>query len=1234
MDPQRVLIVESDNSFALSIAAVLHEAGYASAITLSAADAQRELRERRPDLIILRAELPDLSGFAFCGRLRKDKTAQGLPIILVSSDATPEALAQHRSRPASAADGYLSMPFPMEDLLEQARSLLGLSSGGGHLASTPMAAPSLPITPEGPLEGGESVGAGTLDEIEGALEGALGEGLREVAPIQGGSASSTSDPSRGIAGMEAMIPPPPPRPPRLPKRPRRSSLTDEDRSFLDRVFESIADRKTELLAESRNSARRPPVRRELLATPEGKLQILRDELNRRESQVARLSEIWAIRERELTSIDDKLHEKEVEIQGLKMQVDDLLRRLSDARDLFVKKDQEHGAAIDSMLLEKFVNEKELIEVVAAKEKDISLLRRDLHGRDDELVRRNQELDRNREEVARLERLRQEELAEFEGHERHLAAKLARREVEIMGLAAELAQGVDYLLTLDNELTASRETFNRELRLGRSEGVDQQLAHDFAIRDFTDDLRAIEARGEMSAAASAEARSEARAELALLHDQVSSFEEELYEAHLEREGLLVQRDGIHQSLSARLEAADADGKRLSAELAREHEHAVAREGQLSAELAQHIEHIGNLEGELESLRHEKEVRETELLGELRHANDRLEASSGELSLLAQDVQMARERVAQLSQALDDQRARFDEAKEQAEGIAGALHAERDELREQLSHISTELRESLAEKAERERDLQAQIAKTMELAGSLEGELNATREHAREREESLKSELLAAKAAVDRQGEELQVLQAKEDRLGEELRAMQGEGRAAEEAYTAEIAAVNAQLVELSGVLESERRSAADEQARLLAEAEEIKARGEERAAELHAELGRRDQAAKESDERGQQQMDELVRQVELLQQDLGEKTRLLAEEERRVQALSQEKIRREEAATREAAIRAEAAKTLERKLQRQVEAVEERARKAESQLHDGTQKEEALGVQLASHEKTLEALNGRLERAAVERDSLRQELQTQVGARDARVAELQSALSQLNHDRRRVEEEVAARSTRAEGKIKDLEARLTEAVGARERQERELQAASAARARKIQELEQSVELGNAGRARVERELGQRAQAAEAKALELSQKLAQTQRLQRELEGRLQKETGEAAAKMRAEIERRDAQRSQEVARLQQALQEKAKALKVMELELLRVKNRPSSAASLPIRTPIRRPTSPPPPPPPRGDEVQLAELEPLPVEEVPTQVVNLSELNAQQSAAPRKKDDADEDLDAMLNKLEI
>src|SRR5262249_14229377 len=154
-----------------------------------------------------------------------------------------------------------------------------------------------------------------------------------------------------------------------------------------------------------------------------------------------------------------------------------------------------------------------------------------------------------------------------------------------------------------------------------------------------------------------------------------------------------------------------------------------------------------------------------------------------------------------------------------------------------------------------------------------------------------------------------------------------------------------------------------------------------------------------------------------------------------------------------------------------------------------------------------------------------------------------------------------------------------------------------------------------RARMERELGQRASAAEARSVDLSQKLAQTQRLQRELEVRLQKETVEAAAKMRAEVERRDAQRAQEIARLQQALQEKARAMKVVELELQRFKSRSPSpvAPQASVRPPPRRP---PPAPPPPEESISLDE--PLSADE-PTQVVSFADRNPQ-TGAPRQRDE--------------
>src|SRR3712207_7353213 len=80
------------------------------------------------------------------------------------------------------------------------------------------------------------------------------------------------------------------------------------------------------------------------------------------------------------------------------------------------------------------------------------------------------------------------------------------------------------------------------------------------------------------------------------------------------------------------------------------------------------------------------------------------------------------------------------------------------------------------------------------------------------------------------------------------------------------------------------------------------------------------------------------------------------------------------------------------------------------------------------------------------------------------------------------------------------------------------------------------------------------AAEAKANEAATKLAAAQRERKELEAKQLKEIEDLNAKQKAELERRDSIKAQEVARLQQSVQEKSKALKVAELELARYKSK--------------------------------------------------------------------------------
>ena len=66
-------------------------------------------------IVVVRAELPDQSGFTLCGQIKKGKWGQNLRVLLLSSDTGVEGLNQHRQTPG-AADGYLIIPFEMGEL--------------------------------------------------------------------------------------------------------------------------------------------------------------------------------------------------------------------------------------------------------------------------------------------------------------------------------------------------------------------------------------------------------------------------------------------------------------------------------------------------------------------------------------------------------------------------------------------------------------------------------------------------------------------------------------------------------------------------------------------------------------------------------------------------------------------------------------------------------------------------------------------------------------------------------------------------------------------------------------------------------------------------------------------------------------------------------------------------------------------------------------------------------------
>lgn len=91
------------------------------------------LAARRPSLMILDVDLPDLGGFEVCRRLKNDPHTAGVPILQVSA-AYREA--GHRVRGLDGgADAYLTLPVDKEELIATVRALLRIHRAEKESAS-------------------------------------------------------------------------------------------------------------------------------------------------------------------------------------------------------------------------------------------------------------------------------------------------------------------------------------------------------------------------------------------------------------------------------------------------------------------------------------------------------------------------------------------------------------------------------------------------------------------------------------------------------------------------------------------------------------------------------------------------------------------------------------------------------------------------------------------------------------------------------------------------------------------------------------------------------------------------------------------------------------------------------------------------------------------------------------------------------------------------------------------
>ena len=111
---KKILVVDDSQAEVRLIQSFLQQGGFHSVGISDPTKIEETIDEERPNVILLDVVMPQRNGFQVCRELKSQEHYSTIPVILVTSRATPSDRYWGEQQ---GANGYVAKPFTSEELL-------------------------------------------------------------------------------------------------------------------------------------------------------------------------------------------------------------------------------------------------------------------------------------------------------------------------------------------------------------------------------------------------------------------------------------------------------------------------------------------------------------------------------------------------------------------------------------------------------------------------------------------------------------------------------------------------------------------------------------------------------------------------------------------------------------------------------------------------------------------------------------------------------------------------------------------------------------------------------------------------------------------------------------------------------------------------------------------------------------------------------------------------------------